>query len=121
MRRIRMKRNSSKARKTRMKKGVYDLSDIFDSINIQNAEKVVANNVAYTLRREKILKKNMQVIVPAGGLVSFTGGNEEEHGSVQADFAVYEGHDKIIAVGTAYGLVSAGELLDLTTELYPAT
>lgn len=104
-----------------IRKAEYELTDIFESIDSRTAEKVVENNVVYVLRREGILGKKMSVVVPAGGLVEFYHEDKKtgDSGFVQADFEVFRGHQDIVAGGTAYGQVSAGELIDLTVEVYP--
>ena len=116
MKRSRLSRKGSKARPSRLKpltKNEYELSDIFAEIELGTANEIVQENVAYVLKREKLLGKDMKVIVPATGLVEMT------PDFVQCDFEVFKGHNDIVAGGTAYGHISNGELLDLTVEVYP--
>jgi hypothetical protein len=116
MKRSRLKRKGSHARRQRLKpltKNEYELSDIFEEIELGTANEIVQENVAYVLKREKLLGKDMKVIVPATGLVEMT------PDFVQCDFEVFKGHNDIVAGGTAYSHISNGELMDLTVEVYP--
>jgi hypothetical protein len=116
MKRTRLKRGASSSKRQRLKpltKNEYELSDIFEEIELGTANEIVQENVVYVLKREKLLGKDMKVIVPATGLVEMT------PEFVQCDFEVFEGHNDIVAGGTAYGHISNGELMDLTVEVYP--
>jgi hypothetical protein len=115
VKRSRLSRSGKKVHPSRLKKmhGEYELTDIFEEIELGTAEAIVKENVEYVLKREKLLGKGMHVVVPASGLVDMT------PKFVQVDFEVFKGHMDVIARGTAYGQISKGELMNLTVEVYP--
>jgi len=99
----------------------FELHDIFDDIKSQNVRSVLAENIEYTLKREKLLPPGHTVLIPVGG-DRWEEESEKGTGFVQGDFEIFAPDmNTIVAYGTAYGSVLAGELLSLTTEITKVT
>lgn len=100
-----------------------ELVDIFDAIKPGTAKRVIADNVEYTLRREKLLPTGYSVLVPAGGVHTWEPESPERGlGFVHVDFEIFAPDmNTIVAYGTAYGDHMAGELVTLTTEITQVT
>jgi hypothetical protein len=113
VKRSRLSRSGKKPLQSRLKKmrGEFELTDIFEEIELGTAEQIAEENITEVLKREKLLDSDMKVV--ATGLVDMT------PEFVQVDFEVFKGHMDIVAAGTAYGQISNGELIDLTVEVYP--
>lgn|SRR3990167_2387539 len=108
--------------------GEYELHDILEDvtgkndidadINIPKLEAVVKENIEYTLKREKKFGSDFSVVLPVGALSEVRSETTDETGFYQYDFEIFEGSNDIPYRGTAYGAISAGEMLDMTVELY---
>lgn len=112
-----------KLHKARVDGEPFELHDIFDDISSATARQVVADNVEYTLKREKLLPRGYSVLVPMGGVVAWHDESPRGGiGSVHCDFEIFAPDmNTIVAYGTAYGNHMAGELVDLTTEITEVT
>jgi len=92
-------------------------------------DKVVEENIEEVLRRNGILERDWDVVIPVGAL-SDVNCNENFY---QYDFQVMDEHNNVIFAGTAYGHLSCdkskyrrtgdecdivAEILDMTVELY---
>ena len=97
----------------------FYLADILQRITPRNVEGVIEENVTEILQREKLLKKGMKIIVPQGAVWEYKPETKKESGFVGADFEIFSTPQDIVAYGMAYGLISAGNLIELTTELKP--
>jgi len=100
-----------------------ELVDIFDDISPGNVRRVVADNITYTLKREKLLPAGYTVLIPVGGDHTWEP-EDPEHGQghVQVDFEIFAPDmNTIVAYGTAYGYHMAGDLTNLTTEITQVT
>jgi len=92
-------------------------------------DKVVEENIEEVLRRNGILERDWDVVIPVGALSDV---NCSEN-FYQYDFQVMDEHDNIVFAGTAYGRLNCdeskyrrtgdecdivAEILDMTVELY---
>jgi len=102
-------------RKTRKKLTgeVFELTDIFDGYSDKN----VAKNIEYILRREKLWSPKHGVVFPVGALDVSKPETKKESGFYQRDFEVYTTKDKKKYIGTAYGMISRKEIINMNVEL----
>jgi len=82
----------------------FELEDIFDSINYKNgvfkdADIIMSQNIECILRREGFWNKKLKIVFPCGANQLI----DVENGCYQYDFEIFDGFDKIVANGVAYG------------------
>jgi len=98
------------------KKYVFELTDIYEDIegkSPRQIDKIIEKNIKYILKREKLWKSNYEIIIPPGGAIwEFT------DDFYQVDFVIMDNKkQEVIFHGTCYGLISHGEIRDMTVEL----
>ena len=113
---------TTKLRKAKGDENSMELYDIMQPIDFRNDRQVLAENVEYTLKREKLLPRGYSVLIPVGGIVEHRQETGRETGFIQGDFEIFAPDmDTIVAYGTTYGSIMAGELMELTTEITEVT
>jgi hypothetical protein len=110
--------------------GEYELYDILEDVNdFRELDGRVRNNIEFILKREKKWGKNFSVVLPVGALAEyreetsreeFERTGQHESGLYQFDFEIFGKGDTMPYIGTAYGTISGGQMLDMTLELYEA-
>jgi len=76
---------------------------------------IVAKSIEEILKREKVWKPQFFVDVQE---VVVRKDTIDEGGHYQYDFQMFKRNEKIELSGTVYGSISAGDLIDMTLELY---
>jgi hypothetical protein len=102
-----------------------ELTDIFadveriDSIHHQidygKLNKVVEDNIKFILNRERLLGNDEYIGMHH---VSSRQEIDGDSGFYQYDFFIYKGNKRTKFGGTAYGSISAGDVIDMNLELY---
>jgi len=113
----------------------YEVYDIFEGGYLcarsgkPFIEDKVRENIEYALKEHGVWEEGMSVVIPAGALAEA----DCENGVYQYDFEVFNGLDKVVYHGTAYGTLVCyldeykkskdicdiyAELNDMTVELH---
>ena len=109
-----------------------ELTDIFGEVSdMESGEidylklgKVVKENIKYILNRERLLGRDEIIEInhvssrPETGRMEFRDTGKGESGFYQYDYTILKGHKKTNFSGTVYGSISAGDVIDMTLELY---
>ena len=97
----------------------FELTDILESVTSpQMLKRVVTENIEYLLKRERKrgyvnFPKGFSVVIPEGGYTT-RAETPNESGSFEGDFEVFSDPNTIDRYGHVYGMISAGELIDIT-------
>ncbi len=107
----------------------FELNDILEDVtgknsltapvDFQTLDKVARDNIEFVLKREGKWGKNFGITFPMGGLfqVRDEDHEEKESGFYQIDFDLFSDIRTIAYSGTAYGTISAGDMIDMTVEI----
>ena len=104
-----------------------ELTDIFGDVEIEGSkdheiddeklDKVVKESIKEILEREKKLDSNDSI-----SITQVSSRQEEQNdgdtGFYQYDYTIFRGKERTSFSGTAYGSISAGDVIDMTLELY---
>lgn len=111
-----------------------EITDIFESGYLcvgkdGFVDKIVEKNIEEVLRRDDVLKRGWDVVIPVGA----HGEVNCKEGFYQYDFQVMDEHGNVVFAGTAYGSTRCdmskyertrdecdikAEIIDMTVELY---
>jgi len=94
---------------------VERIDSIHHQIDYSKLNKVVQENIKYILNRERLLGKDESIGMHH---VSSRQETQGDSGFYQYDFFIYKGNKRTKFGGTAYGSISAGDVIDMTLELY---
>ena len=99
----------------------FELTDILEDVTPQTLKHVVAENVEYLLKREHRWRhikfpKGYSVVIPEGAY-TIRDETKDESGAFEGDFEIFSNPNTIDRYGHVLGMVSAGQLLDITVWL----
>lgn len=98
----------------------FETYDINESVTPQNIRHKVADNVEYTLRREKLLPSGYSIVIPVGGDDYEMG--EDDELSYSGNFEVFAPDaDTIVAYGRVRGYGLGNELHEVTVSITDIT
>jgi len=104
----------------------FQLDDILQDVTVDETtdglidygklENLVRENIEYILKRENVWDSGFKVGIQEVG--NARNDTPDEGGYYQFDYQIFQENRSIRKSGTVYGSISAGDVLDMTLELY---